>query len=398
MNLYNNFSFCRIGWKLAGYGVFCAALLVSGCSKVDEFMLGKDNAPKPASLTPVTPKIKLAEKWSAPVGKPNLQDTYLKLQPVVRNKTIYTADVSGLVQAIDADTAKVLWSTQLTDKLQSGPSVAEGYLALGTDSSKIIMLRLSDGKELWQAKVSGDVLAKPAIAQGKVIVKTINGNLYSFNAATGEKQWVFDHGAPGLILKASSSPKILDKLALVGFSDGKLDAIDLQTGGIVWQRSIAYANGASDVERLVDIDADPVIRGKTLFLATYQGYVGALSLDNGEFIWRKPASTFKNIAIDNRSLYMTDSDDVIWAFDLQSGQVQWKQPALKARGVTEPVIMGNRLVLGDKTGYLHVLSVHNGDFIYRKELGAPVQTAPVVSNSELYVLTANGKLNHFSVS
>lgn len=398
MSFYRLFSTGVIGLKNVGVCLLCSGFLLHGCAKVDEFMLGKDNTPKPEKLEPVKPKIKLTENWSLPVGKPDKSNTHVKLQPVVQGKVIYSADASGLVEAVDTRTAKVLWSKQLQEKLLSGPAVAEGYIALGTDKSKILLLRQSDGKELWQASVSGDVLSKPTIANSQVVAKTINGNLYAFDAKTGEKQWVFDHGTPSFILKASSSPQVVGKLALVGFSDGKLDAIDLQSGNMLWQRSIAYANGASDVERLVDIDADPVVFNNTLYLATYQGYVGALSLHDGSFIWKKPASTFKNLAVNSHSLYMTDSDDVIWAFDLKSGQVQWKQPALKAHGVTEPVLMGNRLVVGDKTGYLHVLSTQNGDFIYRKPVGSAVKTGPVVSGSEIYVLTANGRLNQFSVS
>ena len=190
----------------------------------------------------------------------------------------------------------------------------------------------------------------------------------------------------------------MDKLALVGFSDGKLDAIDIQTGNVVWQRSIAYASGSSDVERLVDIDADPIVRGNIAYLASYQGYIGALSLANGEFVWRKPASVYKNMAIDNTTLYVTDSDDILWAFDSISGHVKWKQLALKARGLTEPVLLGNRLIVGDRTGFVHVLATQNGELVSREQVSGPVDIAPAVAENSVYVMTANGKLSRFSVS
>ncbi|MFZ4077252.1 MAG: PQQ-binding-like beta-propeller repeat protein, partial [Legionellaceae bacterium] len=174
---------------------------------------------------------------------------------------------------------------------------------------------------------------------------------------------------------------------LVGFSDGKLDAIELQTGRVVWQRSIAYANGSSDVERLVDIDADPIVRGDLVYLASYQGEVGALSMTSGQFLWHKPASTYKNMAMDGNTLYMTDSEDVIWAYDASNGQVRWKQEALKARGVTEPVVMGHTLLVGDKTGYLHVLDANHGTLLSRFQQNAPILVAPLVVGHRVYVLT-----------
>jgi outer membrane protein assembly factor BamB len=191
---------------------------------------------------------------------------------------------------------------------------------------------------------------------------------------------------------------MMDKLILVGFSDGKLDAVDAQTGHQVWQKSIAYASGFSDVERLVDIDADPIVQNNLIYLASYQGYVGALSLSSGEFIWRKPASVYKNLAMDDNTLYLTDSDDVLWAYNNQNGQVKWKQTAFKARGLTEPLLVGQYLIVGDKTGYLHVLSTQNGELMSRLQLSGPIEISPAVSGKSIYVMTANGKLNRLTVS
>jgi outer membrane protein assembly factor BamB len=258
------------------------------------------------------------------------------------------------------------------------------------------VLNQANGNTLWQANLSGDSLAKPVINGQHLFIKTIDGNLYSFDLKKGEQLWVVDHGSPHLILKASSAPVLFDKLVLVGFSDGKLDAVDSKTGRLVWQRNIAFATGGSDVERLVDIDADPIVRGEQVYLASYQGYIGALSLQNGEFIWQQPASIYKNIAMSGDTLYYVDSESTVWARNRNNGHVKWKQEAFKARGLTEPVLMGNRLLIGDKSGYLHGLDVSTGELVSRTFVNAPLLSAPVVSGASIYVLAANGKLSRFS--
>lgn len=373
-------------------------MILAACSTVDDYVLGKDNTPKPKELGPIKARVNLIEDWSVPIDKANKSHTYLKLKPVIQKDVIYVADSDGSMQAVDKKTGRLIWSKQLHESAVSGPTVANGYIVVGTDAANIFLLKQKDGQEAWHAKVSSDVLSKAIIAHSKVIVKTIDGNLYAFDLKTGEKLWVADHGAPSLVLKASSSPIVMGNLVIVGFSDGKLDAIDMDTGHIVWQRSIAYATGSSDVERLVDIDADPIVRGDIVYLASYQGYVGALALSDGQFIWNKPASTYKNMAIDETTIYMTDSNDVLWAFNRQNGQVRWKQVSLKARGLTEPVLMNNHLFVGDKTGYMHGLSTQTGEIIGRVQLGGSVDISPAVAGNHLYVLTANGHLNRLSVS
>lgn len=381
--------------RLIAFAVF---FLLQACTQVDNYLLGKDNTEKPTPLAPLVSKATIATKWVVPISQANKAKTYLKLKPVVRGHIIYTASPNGMVQALNKQTGAQLWSRQIDAGLVSGPAIAKGVVAIGTNTAQLVLLKQVNGQPIWKAQISSDSLSKPVISGNKVIVKTIDGNVYAFNLQTGEKIWVVDHGSPSLILKASSSPIVVNNLVLVGFSDGKLDAIDIELGHVLWQRSIVYASGSSDVERLIDIDADPIVRGNTVYLASYQGYVGALSLDNGQFIWNKPASTFQNMAIDATTLYMTDSNDIVWAFDRESGLVKWKQVSLKARGLSEPVLMGNRLVVGDKLGFIHLLSAQNGELIARTQLSAPVAFAPSVSGSQVYVMTSDGKLNCLSVS
>lgn len=373
--------------------------LLTACNQLDDYMLGKDNTPNPAALDAVNPKSRLTENWSVSTGFAKKNNNYLKLKPVILGNSVYTADASGIVQAINKKDGQLIWSKKINGSVISGPSIADGYIVVGTEASTIVALKQDNGNELWQSNVSGDVLAKPIITQGKVIAKTIDGNLYAFELSSGKKLWVSEHGSPSLILKASSSPVLVDnKIALVGYSDGKMDAVDIHTGQVLWQRSIAYARGASDIERLVDIDADPIVQGNVALLASYQGYVGALSLADGQFIWRKPASTYTNIVVSGNTLYMADSDDIVWAINKQNGQVNWKQDKLKARGLTEPVLVGDNLIVGDKTGILHVLSTQSGEFISRAQLSGAITIAPGVAGKEVYVMTANGKLSRFSVS
>ena len=378
--------------------VFLSSIVaLQACTQIDDYMLGKDNTLQPAALMPISQKMSLTEKWSVFTGNPGKTNDELKMSPVVDGGVVYTASVDGVVQATDKVNGSVLWSKKLPEHLMSGPTVAQGYVVVASNSSSVIVLNQANGNVLWQAKLSGDSLSKPVISGRHLFIKTIDGNLYSFDLKKGEKLWMVDHGSPHLILKASSSPVLFKQLVLVGFSDGKLDAVERDTGRVVWQRNIAFASGGSDVERLVDIDADPVVRGDRVYLASYQGYVGALSLQNGEFIWQQPASIYKNIVVSGDSVYYVDSDSTVWARNRNNGHVKWKQEALKARGLTEPVFMGNRILMGDKSGYLHGLDVDTGEIVSRTFVHAPILSAPAVSGSSVYVLATNGKLSQFSV-
>jgi outer membrane protein assembly factor BamB len=377
---------------------WCLLLCLQSCTVVDDYLLGKDNLPSPKPLPEITNKVKLNQRWSKSVGKSNHVRGYLKLKPVVRKQVIYLAEPGGQVQALDVVSGKANWTTDLGQNLVSGPALGEGYVVVGTSASTIVVLNQADGKIAWKGTLSGDALSKAVIADHKVIVKTIDGHLYAFELSSGKKIWVMDHGTPNLILKASSAPILVGNVIVVGFSDGKLDGVDLETGRILWQKGMVYASGSSDVERLVDIDADPIVRDGLIYLASYQGYVAAFSISTGQFVWNKEASVYKNIAMDANTLYYVDSHDVIWALDRLNGQVRWKQLLLKYRGLTEPLIMDSWLIFADKLGYLHILSKNNGEILARNKLNAPVEVSPAVSAPNVFVMSSKGVVERFTVT
>ena len=372
---------------------------LQSCSKVDDYLLGKDNTPKPKKLEVITPRMDLVKNWSVPVGGAQKSKSYLKMSPSIKGNTVYTASSNGVVKAIEKQSGKTLWSKVLSASIVSGPVVSNGYIAVTTDNSELILLKQIDGSNVWKTRVANEILAQPLITNNKIVVKTIDGNLYAFNLTSGKKIWRSHHGAPDLILKASSRPALLERNTLLtGYSDGKLDAVALDSGQVLWQRSMVSPSGASDVERLVDIDSDPIIQGDNLYFASYQGYVGKLSMSNGQLKWKKPASVFKNITTAGNSVFYTDSNDVVWSLNKDSGAVNWKQAAFKARGLTEPVYSNNKLYIADAMGMLHVLSAQSGKALARSSIGTPVLLAPVVNKSDVFVQASNGTLNKYKVS
>ena len=382
------------------FPVLALVLMVclSSCSKIDDYLLGKDNTPHPKALTPLNAKVSLTKQWAYSLSKSPNNRAYLRLKPLLDGHTIYVADLGGQLAALNQKTGGVIWSIATNYKFVSGPTLGDGILILSTNRALLVAYSAADGHKIWQQKLSGDALASPIIAKNQVIAKTIDGNLYSFDLRSGKQLWFLEHGSPSLVLKASSSPVLLNsQTALVGYSDGKLDAVNIDSGHLLWQRSIVYATGSSDVERLVDIDADPIVSDNIVYLGSYQGSVGAVSLDNGQFIWRKPASIYHNMLLKGNALYYTDSNDVLWAIDKRSGQVNWKQPALKARSLTEPVISGGRLIVGDKTGFIHVVDTATGELIARESVKGAVYVAPIVSGKRIYVLSATNELTCYTL-
>jgi outer membrane protein assembly factor BamB len=396
LQVRNNMMKCK---KLfVGLSTVLFSMSIAGCGYIDDYAFGKDNTPHPKPLPTVEKKQVVHLDWSVDVGSFPKGTAVADLQPFVYQNHIYAATANGNVISVNKKTGALDWRIKNKTPLLAGPVVNGDDLAINTDASSVILLDRKSGKKTSEVKIASDALAKPLLIQDRIYLKTINGMLYSINLKTGKKKWTYEHGSPEIILKASSSPAKYGQTVVVGFSDGELIGFDEHNGHIQWQRHIAFARGASDIERLVDIDTNPIIDGSNIYIATYQGEVGCYSIDASDFIWHKSASTYHDLAFEDYTLVMVDSKDTIWAFNKNTGQVLWKQNGLRARGLTAPVIWNHQIWVGDKMGVLHGIDIQSGDFIGQISLPGSVISAPVVERGVCWVLTTNGQLHRLSMS
>lgn len=355
--------------------------------------LGDDNAPPSAALTSYPFQFQPVELWSIPTGG-GMDKDYLRLGPVIKDGQVFVTNKSGRVTAVTLKNGYKLWQVNLKQRLSSAPAVDEGIIVLTSMRPQLIALEAESGNLIWRAQLPNQVLASPAISQDRVVVKTIDGQILAFDLKTGHALWRYDHGAPTLVLRPSSAPKIIGNKVFVGFSDGTLTALSLTNGRLLWERSIAFSKGVTQADQLIDIAADPELSKQVIYVAAYQGELAAISLQTGQILWQRPFSSYSGLVL-GRSLYVTDSDGGLWSFNRSTGQLLWHSRLLQNRGLTAPAIMGDSLVMGDREGYLHWFAQADGHPLAHILVhdGASIAAAPRVAYPLVCVLTQQGGLS-----
>jgi outer membrane protein assembly factor BamB len=369
------------------------SLSISACSFFD-----KDNTPEPAKLVSFRPEATVHSAWQK---RPNsgAGKEYVKLPIATTDTAIYTASHDGTVSANDKTTGKALWSVGTGVHISAGPSVGNDVVIVGSREGDVVALHQTDGTLAWKTLASSEILAAPAISNNITLIKSINGNLSAFSTQDGHLLWQYHQTEPSLILRSASTPQISRNNVIVGFASGDLDNLTLKNGSLLWEQPVAIPQGSFAIQRMIDIDADPIVDHSKIYAATYQGRIAAFERETGQEIWNHDISSYTGMANDNETLYVTDAQSHLWAFNIHNGNVRWQQTQLEARNITAPVVMNNAIVVGDMEGYLHWLSKTDGHLIARVKVShSGIWASPIVQDNTLYVVTIDGHLASYTIS
>lgn len=367
--------------------ILTLALCLASCSS----FFDKDNTPKPNKLMSFKPEVNPRLLWSTRAGSGSNSEQ-LRLPPALGETAVYTSSVDGTVTSVNKTNGRVNWRTNTNIAVASGPGVGDGIVVVGSRHGRIVALSQNNGGVRWRTTVPGEVQANPMIQDGVVLIKAVSGYVNALSTSDGHQLWSFQQSEPALLLRGASSPFIQDHYAFIGFANGNLAKIKLLDGQLLWLRPIATAEGAFAIQRMIDIDADPVVYMHNVYAATYQGNIQSLDWATGRTLWSHDISSYTGMVANNDTVYITDAKGYVWAFGSNNGLVNWRQMDLENRILSGPAVMGNYVVVGDAEGYLHWMDRRDGHFAAREYAGSAISADPIVENGVLYALTNNGNL------
>ena len=384
-------------YKKMALGV-AVSLALQGCSL---FSSEEDLTPM-APLPVVESAFSADTQWSSSVGD-GIGDFYSQLQPVVEEDHIYAAARDGDVTAFDRNSGETLWSVDLADlpinadkrsaRLSGGLVSRYGKLFLGSENGVVYALNEANGEVLWQTTVPGEVVASPAVEDGRVVVLTTSGRLMALDTDEGKLQWTLSEEQPPLTLRSASTPVITNGAVLYGRADGKVGIALLSNGQPVRQSKVADPRGATELDRMVDVDASPLIAGDELYAIAYNGQLMARKLMTGDEVWKRKYSGYRDMAVTGNAIVLTDNRSHLFAVDRRNGLELWSNTQLENRTVTAPVVLGDYVVVGDVEGYLYWLDRTDGTIKAMQQLDSSgLYAAPLVDGDTLYVQSRGGKL------
>ena len=375
------------------------AVISSGCSTPKVIK-------EPTVLAPLDSNYTLHKNWQVKTETmPNKDSEGLFFSEDSDN--LYVANSTGYVVALKKEntsrwTDQVIWETKFATPIVSGPAKYGDKLIIGTAKGQVIVLSATDGSILWQTQLSSEVMSHAVIAEHKIFTRTVDGKLYALDINSGAIVWVAEHQMPSLSLRGSPPVVYHEGNLYVGWESGSIQAFSAQSGGLLWETRIAVPAGRTDLERMVDVQSSLVMKQNRLIALGFHGKLVSINPENGNFYFVKEISGYRDLVVNDSSIFVVDDNDVIHALDLLSGAHLWKQDAFKSRLVGDLTLYKDELLVVDGWGYIHWMNSIQGTESSRvkhsNEYGDGNRILRVrVDGTQLTLLDDEGVITHYSV-
>jgi outer membrane protein assembly factor BamB len=312
------------------------------------------------------------------------------------------------------------WSTSLADSPSFPPAYDAGFGYFSLRNNQLVAIAMADGKTAWtvecpttsaptvggglvftggiegiesRSQTSGQLVwTRPLEGRitslywdtGWLLAETDKGPLSAARAVDGELLWERDLGAP-----LHSPPALAGDRLYVSLEDGRIVALSLQTGEVLWTQQL-------------EKPSDGILAlAERLYIGSLDDWFYCLDTKDGKrrWRWRNDADVVGFPVIDQRRVYFVALDNLLRSLSRNSGSLVWKR-ALPMRPSSGPLLAGNLLVVPGLAAELHAYSIADGatagDFALHGSQGEELQLAApphLTSYNSIIIVTKNGLLH-----
>lgn len=267
------------------------------------------------------------------------------------------------------------------------PADGEPLAVFGSEDGALWAVRVRDGERHWRVELGGTSRAPVTVAEESLMVTTLANRIARVAIATGEIAWMRGRTRPsGLTINGHGSAAVDGFRAYAGFSDGYVEAYDLTTGATVWSRQLSTSDGPFG-----DVDADPVLMGDLVFVASYADGIYALSALSGDVLWRAPATAVASLAAATGRIVAASADGIVLGLDPQTGRRIYRT-RIPAGPVSRMQVRDGLVLLGAGDSGLLVLDAASGQPLQASPLGSRTAGDPTWQEKSLLILSESGRL------
>lgn len=185
-------------------------------------------------------------------------------------------------------------------------------------------------------------------------------------------------------------------------SSGRLVAFLADTGRPVWNETLARNSRLTSLATLNDIAGSPVIDRGLIYVVSHAGQLAAIDIRTGGRIWEAPVASLQMPWVAGNFIFLVSVDAELACIERETGAVVWvsqlrrfeKQKKRKGRiAWAGPIVAGEHLILANSRGEVVKVSPDDGSIVEMRKVGGSFMVSPIVAEETIFLLSDNGKLS-----
>ena len=343
-----------------------ATLTLSGCGGSQLLWQVYQEPTPPGELPEPSGANELRIVWRSDIGA-GAYEGYAILSPVYVGDSVYASGRRSVAR-FKQQNGEQVWRRDFDGNIFSGVGANRSIVVVAFEDGGLLAMNTNNGRTAWRSTLNRPIAAVPTVVGGRVFVRTTDDMLSALSAKTGDVLWSYESNAPELSVHGASKPAVGGDKVYTGLANGKLIANEIADGRELWQADISAPGGRNELERLTDLDAPPMLVGDRLYTATYQGSVAALRREDGSVIWKADVSSRLPMALSKGRLIVTEQYGEIVALSAADGRELWRQEGFRGHGMSMPLTIGSRVLVGDSAGRVYVLDARSGALLQVRQV------------------------------
>jgi outer membrane protein assembly factor BamB len=274
---------------------------------------------------------------------------------VVPEVTLYAVNSRGGVDALDGETGRLRWSTIVgnPDYATLGAGVNEDYVAV-VNGSTLYVVERATGAAAWQRKLGGAPGASPVISEELVIAPLMNGKVETYKLTSDEEDEE--------LKRKYQTPKIYVSIGRIFIQPTVTPTV------CAWptDRGFMYVVNANKEGMRYRVEADDTVvsritydaKGRSLMMASVDGYLYNVDESSGNVIWRFSAGApiAASPAVVRNDVFLVTDTGGLYCLDAETGLEKWWTPRVQRYLTASDArvyctdLIGRLLVIDAKSG------------------------------------------------
>lgn len=196
--------------------------------------------------------------------------------PRIFNDTVYMGSLRGVMSAYDLETGRTLWSQDEKTPLGGPVEFFNDHVAYGGLSGRFFVRHYLTGELKYAIDLGAPVESAPYYFNGHMLVYLRGHQIVHLDAETGKILWVYKRAVPvTTTLQRTTKPLVIGNKIIVGFADGFVGALSLEEGLLLWETKIV------EQAKFIDVDLNPLLASGSVITGSPSGDLTAVNPDNG---------------------------------------------------------------------------------------------------------------------